>query len=377
VDGALERVDVVVVGAGVVGLAIASEIARKDRSMFVLEKEEKYGQETSSRNSEVIHAGVNYPSGSLKAKLCVKGNGLTYDICGENGIAHNMIGKLVVATNEDEVKGIEAIYRQGKECGAVGLELIGEDRIREMEPNVRAISAVYSPSTGIVDAHGLMDHFYRRARANSEIDPLILGTEVVGLHKKGDVYIVDTVSGGESFSIETSVVVNSAGLYADRVAGMVGIDIEKEKYRIHWCKGDYFSLTGKSPVRMLVYPEPPKDGAGLGIHATPDLTGRIKFGPNTYYVDEIGYKVESSRDEFWRDIISYLPMIKREDLSPDMSGIRPKLQGPGEPFRDFVMRHEEDKGFPGLINLIGIESPGLTAAPAIAEMVKEMVDEIL
>ncbi len=156
---------------------------------------------------------------------------------------------------------------------------------------------------------------------------------------------------------------------------MAGIDVDEASYRIYWCKGDYFSLSGKPPARMLVYPPPPRDEASLGIHTVPDLTGRLKFGPNAYYVDEINYRVESDRDEFWRDIVKYLPMIRKEDLNPDMSGIRAKLQGPADPVKDFVIRHEEDRGLPGLINLIGIESPGLTCAPAIAEMVGEIVKE--
>ena len=372
----MEKVDVVIVGAGVVGLAIASEIARKDRDIYILEKEENYGQGASSRNSEVVHAGIYYPRGSLKAELCVRGNALIYRIC-EKGIAHSRIGKIIVATNEAEVKQLEELLRQGRECGARGLEMIDEDRIRELEPNVRATAAIYSPSTGIIDSHGLTDYFYRVARRNSVIDPLVLDTEVKGLQQKGVGYVVEMVSSGEVFSVEARVVINAAGLHADRVAEMAGMDIEKERYRIHWCKGDYFSLRGKPPARMLVYPVPPTDGVGLGIHTVPDLTGRLKFGPNAYYVNEIDYKVESNRDDFWRDIVSYLPSVRREDLHPDMSGIRAKLQGQGEPFRDFVIRHEEDKGFPGLINLIGIESPGLTCAPAIAEMVREMVDKIL
>jgi len=372
----MEKVDVVMVGAGVVGLAIASEIARKDRDIYVLEKEENYGQGTSSRNSEVIHAGIYYPKDSLKAKLCVRGNDLLYRIC-ENGIAHSKIGKIIVAANEAETKQLEELLRQGRESGAKDLVMIDEDRIRELEPEVRATAAIYSPSTGIVDAHGLMDYFYRKARRNSAVDPLVLNTEVTGLHQKGDGYVVEMVSSGEKFSVEAGVVINAAGLHSHEVAEMAGIDIEKEQYRIHWCKGDYFSLRGKPPVRMLVYPVPPTDGVSLGIHTVPDLTGRLKFGPNAYYVDEIDYKVESNRDDFWRDILAYLPSVRRENLHPDMSGIRAKLQGPGDPFRDFVISHEEDRGFPGLINLIGIESPGLTCAPAIAEMVCEMLDEIL
>jgi len=371
----MEKVDVVVVGAGVVGLAIASEIAREDREIYVLEKETAYGQATSSRNSEVIHAGIYYPKGSLKAELCVEANPVIYEICREHNVPHSRVGKIIVANGEEEVKQIEGILKNATDCGARDLEMIDEDKINELEPNVKADAAILSPTTGIVDAHGLMDHFHREARRRCGSDPVVLDTEVTGLDRKGNGYAVEMVSGGEAFSVEARVVINSAGLHADEVAKMAGIDIDEAGYRIHWCKGDYFSLTGRPPARMLVYPPPPLDEASLGIHTVPDLTGRLKFGPNAYYVDEINYKVESDRDEFWRDIVKYLPMIRREDLHPDMSGIRAKLQAPGDPVRDFVIRHEEDRGYPGFINLIGIESPGLTASPAIAEMVAEMVDE--
>ncbi|UCH57680.1 MAG: FAD-dependent oxidoreductase, partial [Candidatus Bathyarchaeota archaeon] len=238
-------------------------------------------------------------------------------------------------------------------------------------------AAILSPTTGIIDAHGLMDHYHREARRKGGADPLVLDTEVTGLRKTGDGYQVEMVSGGERFSVEARVVINSAGLHADSVAEMAGIDVDEAGYRIHWCKGDYFSLTGKPPTRMLVYPPPPLDEASLGIHTVPDLTGRLKFGPNAYYVNEISYKVKSSRDEFWRDIVRYLPMIEKKDLQPDMSGIRAKLQAPGKSVKDFVINHEEGKGYPSLINLIGIESPGLTCAPTIGKMVGEMIEELL
>jgi len=374
----MEKVDVIIIGAGVVGLAIASEITSNDREVYVLEKEANYGLETSSRNSEVIHAGIYYPKGSLKAKLCVQGNPMIYKICKDNGVAYKKTGKLIVATKEDDIKELENLLRQGEENGARNLEMIDEETMHEFEPLVKGVAAMYSPLTGIIDAHGLMNFFYQQTCKNSGIDPLVRSTEVIGLTQKRDGYIVHT-KGLESYSIKTKLVINSAGLYADKIAKMAGMDIDKEKYRIHWCKGDYFSLAGKPHVTMLVYAAPPKDlyEGWLGIHTVPDLVGRLKFGPNAYYVNKIDYKVESSKEEFWKDIKSYLPSVKKGDLYPDISGIRPKLQGPGGPFRDFVIQHEEDKGFSGLINLIGIESPGFTCSPAIAEIVAEMVNELL
>jgi L-2-hydroxyglutarate oxidase LhgO len=373
----LDRVDVVVIGAGVVGLAIASEIASKDRDMYVLEREENYGQGTSSRNSEVIHAGLYYPRGSLKAQLCVKANPMIYEICERHRVPYKRLGKIIVANGEEEIREIEELMEKATACGARDLEMLDAEQVHRLEPHVRADAAVLSPTTGIVDAHGLMDHFYREARRRAGQDPLVLGTEVTGLKRTGSGYVVDMVTGGDPFQIEAGVVINSAGLYADRVAEMAGIDIDQAGYRIHWCKGDYFSLRGRPPATMLVYPPQPKEKTSLGIHSVPDLMGRTKFGPNAYYVKEISYKVESDRGPFWRDVVRYFPTVGLDDLHSDMSGIRAKLQGPGQPVRDFVIRHEENRGLPGLINLVGIESPGLTGSPAIAEMVARMVQELL
>lgn len=373
----MDKVDIVVIGAGVVGLAIGAAIADKRREMYILEKEKVYGQGTSSRNSEVIHAGIYYPAGTLKAKLCVKANPMIYDICEQHKVPYKKCGKLIVGNGEIEVAQLDGIIKHAKSIGARDLEMIDADQIKKLEPNVRADHAILSPSTGIVDAHGLMDHFHREARRKAGSDPLVLDTEVVGIEQTGDGYVIKMNSGGEPFEIESRVVINSAGLYCDKIAEMTGVDIDKEGYRLHWSKGEYFSLTGKPPALMLIYPPPPKDAASLGIHSVPDLTGRLRFGPNAFYVDEINYAVESEKEPFWRDIIEYFPSVRMENLHPDMTGIRSKLQGPGGPVRDFVIRHEEDKGLPGFINLIGIESPGLTASPAIAEMVEKMVKDYL
>jgi L-2-hydroxyglutarate oxidase LhgO len=373
----LDRVDVVIVGAGVVGLAIGAALADKKRDMYILEKETNYGQGASSRNSEVIHGGLYYPVGSLKAELCVKANPMLYAYCERNNIPHKKTGKIVVANGEKEVKQIEGIMKKACDCGARGLKMIDADEVHRLEPDVKADAALLSPDTGIIDAHGLMDAFYREAKIKSGSDPLVLDTEVTGIRKTSEGYIVQMYSGGEPFEVLSRVVINSAGLYSDRIAEMVGIDVDAAGYRIHWCKGDYFNLTGKPPARMLVYPPPPLDEASLGIHSVPDLTGRLKFGPNAYYVDEINYAVESDKEPFWRDVVKYFPTVKLEDLHPDMSGIRAKLQGPGDPVKDYVIRDEEDKGFPAFIDLVGIESPGLTASPAIAEMVADLVDQYL
>ncbi len=373
----MDHIDIVVIGAGVVGLAIASEIASKDRDMYLLEREQTYGQGTSSRNSEVIHAGIYYPKDSLKAELCVEANPMIYEICERHKVPYKRCGKIIVANGEAEVKQLEGIIKHARDIGARDLELIDADRVHMLEPNVKADAAIHSPTTGILDAHGLMDHFHREARRKAGSDPLVLDTEVTGIKQTKGGYVVSMVSGGEAFQVEAEMVINSAGLYADRVAAMTGIDIDEAGYRIHWSKGEYFSLTGKPPALMLVYPPPPLDAVSLGIHSVPDLTGRLRFGPNAFYVDEINYAVESEKMPFWSDVVKYFPSVKPEDLHPDMTGIRAKLQGPGDPVRDFVIRHEEDRGLPGVINLVGIESPGLTCSPAIAEIVAGMVGEIL
>jgi len=373
----MDKVDIVVIGAGVIGLAVGAALADKDKEMYILEKEEVYGQGTSSRNSEVVHAGIYYPSGSLKAELCVKANPMIYDICETYQVPYKKCGKLIVANGEAEVKQLEGIIKHAKSIGARDLEMIDKDRVHELEPNVKADAAILSPTTGIVDAHGLMDHFHREARHKAGSDPVVLDTEVNRIKQTTDGYIVEMISGGEPFEIESRVVINSAGLYSDKVAAMTGIDLDEAGYRIYWSKGEYFSLTGKPPALMLIYPPPPQDAASLGIHSVPDLTGRLKFGPNAFYVDEINYAVESEKEPFWRDIVKYFPTVKMEDLHPEMAGIRSKLQGPGDPVKDFVIKHEEDRGLPGFINLVGIESPGLTSSPAIAEMVERMVKEYL
>ena len=373
----MDKVDAVVIGAGAVGLAIASEITGKNRDVYILERESAAGQGASSRNSEVIHAGIYYTTGTLKAKVCVEANPLIYKICAENKVPYKKLGKMIVGNGEDELKQLESLMKQGKANGVNDLELVDSDKIKQLEPKVKGDMAVLSPSTGIMDAHGLMDYYLHKARRQSGSDPLVLQTEVKSIKKNKDGYQIDTMSGGEPFSIESSVVVNAAGLYCDQVAAMVGIDIDEAKYRLHWCKGDYYSLVGKPPATMLVYPPPLKDTLGLGIHTVPDLTGRLKFGPNAYYIDKLDYKVESPVEPFWSDIVTYLPSIRKEDLRPDMSGIRAKTQGPGEKARDFVIEHEEKRGYPGFIDLIGIESPGLTSSPAIAEIISTKVNELL
>jgi L-2-hydroxyglutarate oxidase LhgO len=367
----MEEANIIIVGAGIVGLAIAAKLSEKNKGVYILEKNSKFGQETSSHNSGVIHSGIHYPKNSLKAKLCVKGNPITYQICEKYKIPNKKLGKLTVAVEEEEIEELERLKKQGEDNGVEGLRILGREDVKGLEPNVEVEKALYSPSTGIVEPDELMNYFYARAYENGAM--LATNTEVTSLRKAGDEYEVGGITAGEKFTIRARTVVNCAGLFSDKIAAMAGLDADRLGYRLHYCKGDYFRVSGKPPVEMLVYPVP--KGAGLGIHLTPDLAGVVKLGPNAYYVDKIDYNVESNEDEFREDVRRFLPCIDRYRIQMDSAGIRPKLEGPGEGFRDFVIKHECDKNLFGFINLVGIESPGLTAAPAVAEFVSEMYDE--
>jgi len=370
------KVDVAIIGAGVVGLAVAAELARQQKGVFVLEKNQTFGLETSSRNSEVIHAGIYYPEGSLKARFSVQGNPLLHEFCEKYDVDHRRLGKIIVATDNGEVEKLEELHELGRRNGVTGLRLISRNEVRRLEPNVEAVAGMLSPSTGILDAHALMRALYGLARERGT--DFVFETEVIGLEKVGTGYEVEIRDREGTSSIRAGIVVNSAGLNSDRVAGLVGIDLTHAGYRLHYCKGEYFSLNSPEgpPVSRLVYPLP--EHAGKGIHVTPTIDGRMRLGPNTRYVDEIDYGVdETDKETFYQSVKKFLLGLRLEDLEPEMAGIRPKLQGPEDDFRDFVIAHEEDRGLPGLINMVGIESPGLTGAIAIGRYVAGMVNGIL
>ena len=372
------RVVITIIGAGVIGLAVAAQVAGKDREVYILEKNETFGKETSSRNSEIIHAGIYYPEGSLKAETCVAGNTLLYELCQRYGIGHIKTGKLIVATEEEGVGKLEALLDQGRRNGAKGLTMLSAEEIKELEPNVEAIAAIFSPSSGIIDSHALMKYFLNRAKEKGA--EIAYKSKVIGIERLSDGYEVTVENSSGPFTFKTEVLINCAGLSSDRMAQLGGIDINKAGYKLFYCKGEYFSVGNRKNrlIRRLISPVPEPSAGGMGIHATLDLEGRMRLGPNARYVNEIDYKVdESQKGLFYRSVKAFLPFIEDDDLEPEMAGIRPKLQGPGEDFRDFVMRHEQDKGLPGFINLIGIESPGLTSAPAIAKHVEGLVKELL
>ncbi len=365
--------EITIVGAGVVGLAIASRLSQRHPSLLVLEKNEKHGMEISSRNSEVIHAGIYYQPGSLKAKLCVEGRDELYRICKQHHIAHRQVTKIITATNEAELAKLNAIYANGRKNG-VQLEFLDRAATLKLEPNINTVGSIYSPMTGTISAHELMDFLYHQATDRGAT--IQLRCKVVALEKVAEGYKVTIDEAGHVSSFTSEIVINAAGLGADGIAAMAGIDIDKEGYRQVYAKGSYF-VVAPSKARLisrLVYPVPRDEG--LGVHAIIDSGGRLKFGPDVEYLHDgaFDYGVsESKRKAFGEAIRRIVPGITDDDISPDMSGIRPKMQRKGEPAKDFLIVHEKERGLHGFVNLLGIDSPGLTASPAIAAHVEHLL----
>jgi L-2-hydroxyglutarate oxidase LhgO len=364
----MESVDTVVIGAGVVGLAVARAFALAGREVIVLEAESAIGTGTSSRNSEVIHAGIYYPPGSLKAKLCVAGRLALYPYLEERGIAHRRCGKLIVATDEGQVAGLEKLRAQAAANGVADLRMLSGAEARALEPQLSCVAALESPSTGIIDSHafmlGLRGEAEDRGAAIAFRSPL-----VAGRLRPGGIEL--DVGGAEPTRLLARAVVNSAGLYAQDVArGIEGFPSERIP-PTYYCKGNYFSLSGRSPFSRLVYPAP--ESAGLGVHLTLDMAGQARFGPDVEWVDRIDYDVDPRRGGVFYDAIRrYWPGLRDGSLQPAYCGIRPKMQPRGEPSWDFLVQGPEDHGVAGLVNLFGIESPGLTASLAIADQVRKL-----
>ena len=364
---------VAVIGAGVVGLAVAARLA-PSTEVVILERRARHGQETSSRNSEVIHGGMYYPTGSLKARLCVDGNRRLYELCARHHVPHARVGKIITAMSADELPRLDELLRLGHANGVEMSRLTG-DEARALEPHVPSVGALLSPNTGIVSAHALMDCLLHLAReAGALLQPR---AEVVGLAREGAQWSLSLREGGEEGSLTAERVVNAAGLEADTIAGLAGIDLDAAGYRQHFWKGSYFSVRSSKAgiVSRLVYPVP--GHVSLGVHAVVGLEGRLRFGPDAEYLPDraLDYKVdESKRAAFAASVRRLVPEIEDDDLEPDMAGIRPKLQGPGQGVRDFVIAEEEGRGLPGLVSLIGIDSPGLTSALSIAEEVARLLD---
>jgi L-2-hydroxyglutarate oxidase LhgO len=367
--------DAAVVGAGVVGLAVAAELAGRGLSVCVLERHEAAGRETSSRNSEVIHSGIYYPTDSLKARLCLEGSALLYEFCEANGIPVRRLGKLVVAVTAEEVLELELLERRGTANGVEGLRIIDGAETSALEPRVRAVSALLVPSTGILDSHELVKSLEGHALARGAVLSYRCAVEEIDWTGRGYRLGVVNPAGRERF--EAAVLVNAAGLESDGIARLAGVGA----YRLHLCKGEYFALRRSAGrgIRGLVYPVPAAHLTGLGIHVTPDLAGRVRLGPDETYVERESatLEVDSSKARgFAESAARFLPGLTVEDLTPDTAGFRPKLQGPGEAFRDFIVREESAAGRPGLINLVGIESPGLTSCLALAKDVALMISTI-
>jgi L-2-hydroxyglutarate oxidase LhgO len=370
--------DLAIIGAGVIGLAIAAELTDRHpgRSIVLLEQHESFGRETSSRNSEIIHAGIYYPTGSLKAKLSVEGKELLYNFCTRYMIPHRRIGKLIVANSQEEEESLDALQRQALANGVTDLQLLDAGQVKSLEPQVRAQCAIFSPSTGIFDSNSLMARLEFLACQNGVLPAYCHRLTAVEKTAGGFLLTLE-LPDGKLDRLETSIVVNCAGLAADRIAAQAGIDIDQAGYRQRPCKGEYFSLPPAKAalVNHLVYPPPLANLAGLGIHATKTIDGRLRLGPNTIYTDQTeDYSIDSAHaTDFYHSVKPFMPFVTEEDLEPEMAGFRPKLSGPGEPVRDFLIREESDRDLPGLINLIGIESPGLTACLGIARLVASLI----
>jgi L-2-hydroxyglutarate oxidase LhgO len=424
-----DQLDVVVIGAGVIGLAVARSLAMAGRDVVVLEAEPHIGMHTSSRNSEVIHAGIYYPQNSLKARLCVAGKEMLYRYCEEHHIDHQAIGKLIVASGDEDLGKLHAIAEQARQNGVMDLQFLDEPEIAGLEPNVVCGKGLLSPSTGIVDSHSLMMAMQADIEANNGV--VVCNSEVGGIGAVSDGFVLEMV-GGDGDRFGCRMLVNAGGLWAQGVAASIGGEVSGDRGHgpllqgrdrghgpllqggdrgvsietdcqsktaqferlgpllqggdrghgpllqvgnsggvmgVYFAKAHYFSYQGTSPFQHLIYPLP-SDG-GLGIHATNDLSGATRFGPDVTWVDEVDYGFDESRKvDFVGAIRSYFPGLDEERLVPAYTGIRPKLVGAGVPAVDFVIQGEADHGVPGLVNLFGIESPGLTASLAIGEHVR-------
>lgn len=364
----MHSVDVVVIGAGVVGLAVARALALQGREVMVLEAADAIGTGTSSRNSEVIHAGIYYPQGSLKARLCVEGKALLYDYCAQRGIGHSRCGKLIVATHPSQLAQLQAIVAKAAANGVKDLVLLTREQAQALEPALECVAALLSPSTGIVDSHALM--LTLQGDLESAGGMVVLNSPLARAHCTPSAMVLVTEDGTE---LAAQSVVNAAGLHAQALAQRFeGLDAQHVPPS-HYAKGNYFALSGRSPFSRLIYPVP--EAAGLGVHLTLDLGGQAKFGPDVQWVDSPDDLVVDTRrgDAFYADVRKYWPGLPDGALLAGYAGIRPKIHAPDQPASDFVIQGMAEHGVPGLVNLFGIESPGLTSSLAIARHVSALL----
>jgi L-2-hydroxyglutarate oxidase LhgO len=366
---------ITIIGAGIVGLAVAEKLSGEYDNVFIIEKHPSFGMETSSRNSEVIHAGIYYPKGSLKARLCLEGKTLIYNYCEKYGIPFNRCGKLIVATSGEEISVIEGIRQTAMNNGVGDLVTLERDQVAALEPNVFALKALFSPSTGIVDSHALMKQYETNTINNN--GHIVYNCEVTGIKKISNGYEITVLDADRrTYSFTTGILINSAGLNADKISEMTGI--MDDNLKINFCKGEYFKLNPPKNklIKRLIYPVPVHNLEGIGIHVTIDMGGSVKLGPDVTWLESniSDFKVNpEKRDAFYSSAKKFLPFIEKEDIVPEMAGIRPKIQKPGGPVRDFYILEESGRGFPGFINLVGMESPGLTSSLAIGNYVSRMV----
>ncbi|HLI13242.1 MAG TPA: NAD(P)/FAD-dependent oxidoreductase [Alphaproteobacteria bacterium] len=368
----VERVECVVIGAGVIGLAIARALALRGREVVVLERAAHIGTETSSRNSEVIHAGLYYATGSLKARLCVEGKVQLYHYLKSHGVRHSRVGKLIVATEADQIPALERLAKKAVENGVMDIAWLDAKTAKAMEPELRCHAALLSPSTGTMDSHGLMLAY--RGDAEDHGAMFAFNSPVVAGWIEKDGFLLE-VGGAEPTRIACDVLINSAGLWAQEVARTIeGIPADLIPRR-YLAKGCYFTLSGKPPFKRLIYPAPEVKFASLGLHVTVDLAGQVRFGPDLEWVDEINYDVDPHQAaKFYATIRQYYPGLKDGSLQPGYAGVRPKLQAPGGAPEDFLIQGPALHGIPNLVNLFGMESPGLTSSLAIADEVMRRLD---
>ena len=372
-----DHIQTIVIGAGAVGLAIGRELARAGQECLILESASSVGQGVSSRNSEVIHAGIYYSKGSNKANLCLEGKALLYDFCDQYSVPFNRCGKLIVATNTAELDQLAGIADSAYRNGVTDLIQLAQSEVAALEPSVQALGALLSPSTGILSAQDYLNALLGDFEANGGL--LSTQSEVTQISRdaRGFSLKVRVQPDQSEFEITAQCVINAAGLGAQAVASAIEGFPSSAVPKLYYCKGNYFAMTGKNPFRHLIYPAPPVNGAGLGIHATIDLGGQVKFGPDVEYVAEANFDVTASAlPTYYQAIRRYFPGLKSGSLNPSYAGIRPKIQAPGDPAADFWIREEASLGFPRLINLFGIESPGLTASLAIARLVARKIGSI-
>ncbi len=365
----MDTVDAIVVGAGVVGLAVARELALRGREVWVLEAEDAIGTQTSSRNSEVIHAGLYYQAGSHKGRLCVAGKALLYDYCAARGIDHRRCGKLIVATTAAEIAQLEALIARAAAIGVTDLVRLDANEAQALEPALSCVAAVLSPSTGIVDSHALMTALQGDLENAGGL--VALRAPLLSAHCEDGAFRLQ-VGGADPIELRTHLLINSAGLGAVALARAIGGLDAALIPPAYLAKGNYYALASRAPFSRLIYPVP--QAAGLGVHLTLDLAGQARFGPDVEWVEAIDYRVDPARaDGFYASIRQYWPALPEHSLVPAYSGIRPKIQAPDEPARDFLILGPAAHGIPGLVNLFGIESPGLTACLAIGIEVADLI----